>query len=168
MRRSASATSQAVFHLAYIKPILYLALAMASMLLIAPATAGAQTDAIRIMAGRVLDEATNRGVRTDRDGGVYRNDDIYRRDGNINRRDRNTAWERERIARERWCRQHPNDRRCDGWLRDRRGNNANWCWDRDRNGRCDTAARNNGRGRGSWRDDDGGWVPPGQRKKRGW
>ena len=167
MRRTSSVARQGVLDLTHLKTALFFALAALTLVLFAPARAHAQSDAIRIMAGRVLDEAVNRGVDRrgtiygDRTGGIYRDDDIYRRD-----RD---AWEREQIARERWCREHPSDRRCDDRLFDRRNDNGNWCWDRDRNGRCDNRQQmKKGKGRGSWRDDDGGWMPPGQRKKRGW
>lgn len=119
----------------------YLALAMlcASLILFgAPRQAAAQNDALRVLAERVLQN---------RDGGW--ND----RDGS--RRDRD-QWERERLAREAFCRRNRNDRRCDDY--DRNETNARrgaWCLDRDRNNRCDasTARRDNDRRRGSDRDD---------------
>jgi hypothetical protein len=136
------------------RPMLILALSTVALLLVAPRTAAAQNDAIRVMAGRVLGGVVN----GDRNSGIYR-DDNRRRDG---------AWERERAALERYCRNNRYDRRCDDLYRIRRDDNrsnANWCWDRDRNGRCDNVRNDNGRGRGSWRNGNDGWMPPGQRKK---
>lgn len=162
MRATSSKAASAVVHMTYISRAFYVALAATALLLLVPAPARAQNDAIRVMAGRVLDGVVN-GDRVDPNGSIWRNDDIYRRD-----RDRDRAWERERAARERWCRQNRNDRRCDELFRNDRRNdrdNANWCWDRDRNGRCDYTANRNGRGRGPWWNDNDGWVPPGQRKK---
>ncbi|MBC7898083.1 MAG: hypothetical protein H7066_21875 [Cytophagaceae bacterium] len=119
----------------------YMALAMlfASLLLLgAPRQAAAQNDALRVLAERVLQN---------RDGGW--ND----RDGS--RRDRD-QWERERLAREAFCRRNRNDRRCDDNGRyDSNERRGAWCLDRDRNNRCDASSqrRDNGRHRG-WDNDD--------------
>lgn len=144
-----------------------LGLLLSLALLLFPSFAQAQTDAIRIMAGRVLDNArfpvgTNRGGR----------DDVIWRDADrreADRRDRDGRWDNERYdrrsaqqirkeqkAREQFCRKHPRERICRqgigyGYgLENRRGNNAAWCWDRNRDGRCDAnqAAARRGPGRG--------------------
>ncbi|MGQ0649885.1 MAG: hypothetical protein ACT4P7_20230 [Gemmatimonadaceae bacterium] len=146
MRHTSLAAGRSVSHIVYMMPFVY-AIALASLLLLlAPRTAAAQRDAIRVMAGRVLDGMANGGSRGDRDGSIWRDDDIYQRD-------RDGAWERERRAREKWCRKHRNDRRCDGQWQLNRRNGANWCWDRDRNGRCDVnrqAARGRARADRRW------------------
>jgi hypothetical protein len=123
-----------------------LAMLVASLLLLgAPRQASAQNDALRVLAERVLQ---NRDGIQNRDG-VW-ND----RDGSRRERDQ---WERERLAREAFCRRNRNDRRCDSY--DDYDANANrrgaWCLDRDRNNRCDvsSARHDNGRHRG-WDKDE--------------
>ena len=141
MRTASSITTPIVIHKMYMG----LAVLSASLLFLgAPRQAAAQNSPLRVLAERVLEG---------RDG-VY-ND----RDGNNTRRERE-QWERERAAREAYCRHNRNDRRCDNndWNYNNNNNDVSrrgaWCLDRDRNNRCDaTSSRNdNGRHRG-WDDD---------------
>lgn len=136
MRTASSVAVPVVFNKVYMA----LAMLLASLLLLgAPRQAAAQNDALRVLAERVLQN---------RDGGWNDRED--------SRRDRD-QWERERLAREAFCRRNPNDRRCDDF--DRYDANANrrgaWCLDRDRDNRCDvtSARRDNGQHRG-WDKDE--------------
>lgn len=142
MRTASSVATPVLFHK------LYMALAMlvASLLFFgAPRQAAAQNDALRVLAERVLQNRD--GGWNDRNGGWDDRDSRRQRD----------QWERERIAREQFCRRNRNDRRCDGYYGYDQNTNRRgaWCLDQDRNNRCDAsnARRDNGRHRG-WDKDD--------------
>ena len=130
------------------------ALLALTLLLLLPNSAAAQTDAARILAGRVLDNARfPSGSRNDRDGGIWRDDDRRRDDDRYedrridNRRDAQRL-RREQKAREKFCRKNPRERVCRvgygyGYGLDKgRNNNAAWCWDRNRDARCDVSQAN--------------------------
>lgn len=144
MRTASSSPTPALSH------TLYMALAILTafvVFLAAPRPAAAQDSPLRVLAERVLEERN----------GIYDRGGIYDRDSR-SRRERE-QWERERAAREAYCRRNRNDRRCDGgwngsygrYETERRGA---WCLDRDRNNRCDATSsrRDNGRHRG-WEKD---------------
>lgn len=126
-------------------------------LLLLPASASAQSDAIRVMAGRVLENARFPNGSSGRAGGIRRDDDRRRNDGRYensrgNRRD-DDRWRREQKAREKFCRKNPRERVCryGNDVNNRRDNNAAWCWDRNRDARCDVGSSNRrGSSRGGW------------------
>jgi hypothetical protein len=125
--------------------------ALLALGLLLPATARAQSGAVGVIAGRVLnDPRYPGGSGSNRDGGIWRDDrrDDRRDDGRYenrrvdNRRDAQRL-RKEQRAREQFCRKNPRERVCRegrgyGYgLENRRDNNAAWCWDRNRDGRCD-------------------------------
>lgn len=139
MKTAPSIAAPALFHK------MYMALAMlaASLLLLgAPRQASAQNDVLRVLAERVLQNRN--GVSNGRDNSSRERDE----------------WERERRAREAFCRRNRNDRRCDNYdsYDDYSNRRGAWCLDRDHDNRCDAsnARHDNGRHRG-WEKDDDGW-----------
>lgn len=156
MRQQTSVAKVQVVHKAYIA---LLALLATVFLIGAPRAAEAQNDAVRILAERVLGTDGRWGDR----GGVYDSRDRMDRE---RARDR-ARWEKEQRERERWCRKHRDDYRCDSWgFSQRRGS---WCLDRNRDNRCDARRGDDRWDRGRGRDDDDDdrdWDRRGRRGRR--